>query len=120
MDTARAEEYKGDSNLLTVHAPIQQQSLSDDHLMLFGPDIRAYALKHSHWWSVYIDDIQDLDVFKPQHQFENLVLPKGHEMLLKAVIKPWQNPGFPSRVDDEKSYMELSTRPREKGTKHLQ
>ncbi|KAE8452653.1 hypothetical protein EG329_013912 [Mollisiaceae sp. DMI_Dod_QoI] len=94
VDHDRATQYTADLPLIAVR-DANDNNLSDDHLMLLGPDIDAFVLRERCVFGVYIDLIQDLDgddaksqdSLKKKSGFQDLVLPKGHGDLVEALVR---------------------------------
>lgn len=97
VDNDRAAKYKDDLHLLQAHGI--DDELDHDYLMLLPPTIEGFVLEKKKWKMLNVDAIHDLkeegeEGMAKQIVFEDLVLPEGHESLLKALVgaHPSSNP----------------------------
>ncbi|ESZ89544.1 hypothetical protein SBOR_10071 [Sclerotinia borealis F-4128] len=86
VDNDRAAKYKDDLHLLKPRDI--NDELGDDHLMLLPPTIEGFVLQKKAWKMLRVDMISDLKELEMTNQvdFKDLVLPAGHEKLLKALV----------------------------------
>ncbi|EPE26297.1 P-loop containing nucleoside triphosphate hydrolase [Glarea lozoyensis ATCC 20868] len=69
---------------------LRDSPLPDNFLTLLPPRVYGYAMLHHKWFPLDINLIEDITEVQSQRirsGLENLVLPKGHRMLLQALIK---------------------------------
>lgn len=103
VDNDRATRYKDDSHLLQSYD--SRDELDDDYLMLLLPIVEAFMLEKKTWNLLSVDDIKDpkgRDVRK-QADFTDLILPEGHEYLLKALVRAHPSTKLLTSEDHSKS-----------------
>ncbi|KAK4208818.1 hypothetical protein QBC37DRAFT_443694 [Rhypophila decipiens] len=64
-----------------------KQGFSNECLLLFPPRLYGYSLLDHKWFALDINHIADIPPRSTTTRFEDLVLPKGHGMLLRALMK---------------------------------
>ncbi|KAM7222208.1 hypothetical protein V8F06_002480 [Rhypophila decipiens] len=64
-----------------------EQGFSDESLLLLPPRLYGYSLVDHKWFALDINHISDIPPRSTTARFEDLVLPKGHGILLQALIK---------------------------------
>lgn len=84
MDNDRAARYKDDSHLLETRDVDEWEKIDDDILMLLPPTIEAFVLEKKTWMMLQVDDIHEEAPY--QVTLKDLVVPEGHENLLKALV----------------------------------
>ena len=86
FETDRRTEFLQSTELLEFQYP-GKQGFSDDCLVLLPPRLYGYSLLDHKWFALDIDNITDIPPRSTTAKFEDLVLPKGHGILLQALIK---------------------------------
>lgn len=86
VDNDRAAKYKDDVHLL--HPRDVTGELEDEFLMLLPPTVEGFVLERKIWKMLSVDTISDLKQEGVENpvDFESLVIPEGHESLLKALV----------------------------------
>ena len=85
----RRNEFLKSTDLLSTPI-IKTVHNSIEHLMLLPPRVYGYALLDHKWLALDVNLVSDLSTKQEQNtnsRFEDLVLPKGHKMILQALIK---------------------------------
>ncbi|TGO07885.1 hypothetical protein BTUL_0240g00140 [Botrytis tulipae] len=85
VDNDRAAKYKDDLHLL--HPRDVNDELENEFLTLLPPTVEGFVLERKIWKMLSVDTISDLKqgVENPV-DFKSLVIPEGHESLLKALV----------------------------------
>ncbi|KAJ8064241.1 hypothetical protein OCU04_006588 [Sclerotinia nivalis] len=96
VDNDRAAKYKDDLHLLQPRDV--NDELEDDFLMLLPPTIEGFVLEKNAWKMLNIEAIRDVKVegMMSHVDFKDLVLPEGHESLLKALVRAHPSSKFSS------------------------
>ncbi|TGO20749.1 hypothetical protein BPAE_0268g00030 [Botrytis paeoniae] len=86
VDNDRAAKHKGDLHLL--HPRDVNDELENEFLMLLPPTVEGFILEKKKWKMLSVDTISDLKQEGVENpvDFKALVLPEGHESLLKALV----------------------------------
>ncbi|KAF7903937.1 hypothetical protein EAF00_001271 [Botryotinia globosa] len=86
VDNDRAAKYKDDLHLL--HPRNVNDELEDEFLMLLPPTVEGFTLERKIWKMLSVDTISDLKQEGVENpvDFKSLVIPEGHESLLKALV----------------------------------
>ncbi|TGO89940.1 hypothetical protein BPOR_0086g00100 [Botrytis porri] len=86
VDNDRAAKYKDDLHLL--HPRDIHSDLEDKLLMLLSPTVEGFILEKKRWKMLSVDTISDLKQEGVENplDFRALVIPEGHESLLKALV----------------------------------
>ncbi|KAF7867076.1 uncharacterized protein EAF02_009862 [Botrytis sinoallii] len=86
VDNDRAAKYKDDIHLL--HPRDVNDELEDEFLMLLPPTVEGFVLERKIWKMLSVDTISDLKQEGVENtvDFKSLVIPEGHESLLKALV----------------------------------
>ncbi|KAF7875282.1 hypothetical protein EAF04_002454 [Stromatinia cepivora] len=95
VDNDRAAKHKHDSHLLQPRDV--NDELEDDFLMLLPPTIEGFVLEKKTWKMLNVEAIRDVKVegMMSHVDFKDLVLPEGHESLLKALVRAHPSSKFP-------------------------
>ncbi|TGO58157.1 hypothetical protein BCON_0058g00400 [Botryotinia convoluta] len=86
VDNDRSAKYKDDLHLL--HPRDVHDELEDEFLMLLPPTVEGFVLEKKIWKMLSVDTISDLKQEGVENpvDFKSLVIPEGHESLLKALV----------------------------------
>lgn len=86
VDNDRAAKYKDD--LHPLHPRNVNDELEDEFLMLLPPTVEGFVLERKIWKMLSVDTISDLKQEGVENpvDFKSLVIPEGHENLLKALV----------------------------------
>jgi hypothetical protein len=90
IDDQRAAKYKTDLHMLQVRDC--KDEIGDDHYMLLPPTVESFVLERRQWISLLVDEVKDIEDM-PTKTFNDLILPDGHEKLLKALVKNHSSSG---------------------------
>lgn len=86
FETDRRGEFLQSTELLNFHYP-GKHGFSDECLLLLPPRVYGYSLLDHKWFALDINSITDIPPRSLTTSFEDLVLPRGHGILLQALIK---------------------------------
>ncbi|KAF7926079.1 uncharacterized protein EAE97_010379 [Botrytis byssoidea] len=108
VDNDRAAKCKDDIHLL--HPRDVNDELEDEFLMLLPPTVEGFVLERKTWKMLSVDTISDLKQEGAENpvDFKSLVIPEGHESLLKALVGTHpSSQSLPSRISRDPSSLAI-------------
>lgn len=97
-----------ESTDLLSFQPFVGQSISDECLTLLPPRLYGYSLLDHKWLPLDINNLSEIPPRSLTANFEDLVLPKGHGKLLRALVKNHVRLPNQSPIDPGDGVEELS------------